>query len=183
MFRFAQHDKNGYSNELARLPHRGENANCEFVTSYGVANWICDSGFVKAFEPQETGIAFAARDTFGRRVVTTVGKRKIDAELDGFANDFSFRQLDQGRMNLKPSALNPGFCSKVGQGFERFDEFRAAIGVAAIIDRIDAEKNVIGWDYFGPGKRISEENRVACGHVSDWNAAPDLFFRPLLRHI
>ena len=55
-----------------------------------VANWICDFRFAEACEPQETGIAFAAGETFGRRIVATVGEREIDAEFDGFANDFGF---------------------------------------------------------------------------------------------
>ena len=59
-----------------------------------VTNRIFKSGFTKTFEPQETGIAFAAGETFGRRIVTTVGERKIDAELDGFADDIGFRKFD-----------------------------------------------------------------------------------------
>jgi len=59
-----------------------------------VTNRIFKSGFTKTFEPQETGVAFAAGETFGCRIVTTVGERKIDAELDGFADDFCFGKFD-----------------------------------------------------------------------------------------
>jgi hypothetical protein len=73
MFRFAQHDKNGL---------------------FGITNRIFYFGLAKTFEPQETGIAFTAGEAFRRWTVTTVSERKIDAELDCFANDFSFRKLD-----------------------------------------------------------------------------------------
>ena len=51
MFRFPQHDKKGLFCETDRIFH---------------------FGFAKAFEPQETGIAFAAGETSRLRIVTTV---------------------------------------------------------------------------------------------------------------
>ena len=89
------------------------------VSFFRVANWICDSGFAKTFEPQKTGIAFAAGETFRRRIVTTVGERKIDAELDCFANDVGFGKFDQRRVNLEASAFDTGFGSDIGQVLER----------------------------------------------------------------
>src|SRR5207253_7222336 len=122
-----------------------------------------------AFEPQETGIAFAAGETFGRGIIATVGERKIDTELDGFANDLGFRKFDQRCVNLKASAFNAGFCSKIGQPLKRFDKFRTAIGVAAVVNRVYAEKNVVAPDHFCPGKRVREKDSVARGDVCDWN--------------
>src|SRR4029077_4996732 len=92
-----------------------------------VTNRIFYSGFKKTFEPQETGIALAAGETFRCWIVTAVGKRKIDTDLDCFAHDFGFRKFDQRPVNLKASALDTGFCSKIGQVLERFDKFRSAI--------------------------------------------------------
>src|SRR4030095_9593149 len=129
MFRFAQHDNNGL---------------------FCVTDRILYSGFAKTFEPKETGLALAAGETVRCRIITTVSERKIDTELDGFANDFSFRGFDQRGVNLKPSAFDAGFGSNIGQGLERFDEFRTAIGVAAVINGVHTEKNVIGRDHFRP---------------------------------
>ena len=86
-------------------------------------------------------------------------------------------------MNLKASAFHAGLCSEVGHILERFDKFRAAIGVAAVIDRVYAEKNVIRRNYFGPGECVREEDSVARGDVGDWNATPDFYVRTLLWHI
>ena len=55
-----------------------------------VTNRIFKSGFTKAFEPQKTGIAFATGETFCRWVVTTVCERKVDAEIESFADDVGF---------------------------------------------------------------------------------------------
>jgi len=66
---------------------------------------------------------------------------------------------------------------------ERFDELRSAIGVAAVINCIYTEKNVSGLNHFRPGKRVSQENRVARWDVRDWNAVRDFCFRSFPRYI
>ena len=162
MFRFAEHNKNGL---------------------FRITNRILYSGFAKAFEPQETGIAFAAGKTIRRWIVTAVGKRQIDAELYGFTDDFGFGEFDQRGVNLKASAFHAGFSSNIGDGLERFDEFRTAIRVAAVIDCIYTEKNVSGLNHFRPAKRVSQKNGVTRRNVSDWNAVCDFCFRALFRHI
>ena len=127
----------------------------------------------KAFEPEETGITFAAGETFRRRIVTTVGEREIDAELDSFADDVGFGKFDQRGVNLEASACDTGFGSDIGHVLERFYEFRSAIWVAAVVDCVYADKNVIGRNYFRPGKRICEKDGVARGNVCDWNSVRD----------
>src|SRR6266513_5811960 len=98
-----------------------------------------------------------------------MGEGKIDAELACFADNFSFRKLDERRVNLKAPAFDPGFCPESGQGLKRFDEFRSAIGIAAVIDRVYAEKNVIGRNYFCPRNRVSQKDGVARRDVGDGN--------------
>ena len=84
-------------------------------------------------------------------------ERKIDTELDRFANDFGFGKFDQRRVDLEASAFDTGFGSKIGQILKRFDEFRPAIGVAAVIDRVYAEKNVIGLESLPPRQARTRE--------------------------
>ena len=137
---------------------------------FRVADWIFNSCFAEAFEAQETGIAFATGETFRRRIVTTVGERQIDAELDCFVNDVGFGKFDQRGVNLEASAFHTGFGSDIGEVLERLDKFRPAIWVAAVVDCVYADKNVIGRNHFRPGKRISEKDGVACGDVCDRNS-------------
>ena len=147
-----------------------------------VMHGISYSGFAEAFESQETGIAVAAGETSGRGIVTAVGKRKIHAEVDGFADDFRFGKFDQRCVNLKPSAFDTGFGSEIGQVLERFDKFRSAIGIAAVVDGVYAKEDVVSWNHFGPRKRVRQEYCVSCGNVGDWNAVRDFCFRSLFRH-
>ena len=44
--------------------------------------------------------------------------------------------------------LHPGFGGEVGEGFKCRDELRPAIGVAAIIDGVDPDKNIASFFYF-----------------------------------
>src|SRR5205823_7650457 len=113
---------------LQRLPqHNKKRLFCE-------TDRIFHFGFTKTFEPQETGIAFAAGETVRRRIVTTVGERKIDTEIDSFANDVGFGKFDERRVNLETSAFDPGFGSDIGQILERLDKFLSAIWIAAVVD-------------------------------------------------
>src|SRR5882724_774646 len=106
----------------------------------------------------------------------------IDAEIDSFANDVGFGKFDERRVNLEASAFDSGFGSDIGQVLERLDKFRSAIRVAAVVDCVYADKNVISPNHLRPGKRIREEDGVARWNIRDWNFIRDFFFRTLLRH-
>ena len=110
-------------------------------------------------------------------------QRKGDSELHRFADNFGFRKPDQRRVNLKPCAFRAGLCRKVGKGLKRLDEFRATIGVATIINCVYSEKNVTGWNYLRPGKRISQKDGVARGDVRDRNSMREFLFGSLFGHI
>ena len=110
-----------------------------------------------------------------------MGERKIDTEFYCFANDVRFGKFDHRGVNLEASAFDTGFGSDIGQVLERFDKFRPAIWVAAVVDCVYAEKNVTGWNDFCPRKRIREEDGVACGDVCDRDAVGDFSFGTLLR--
>jgi hypothetical protein len=83
-------------------------------------------------------------------------------------------------VNSEAPALDTCFSSEVRQFLERFDEFRAAIGVAAVVDCVYADENIIGRNDFRPGECIREEDRVTRGDVGDRNALRDFCFRALL---
>ena len=113
----------------------------------------------------------AASASVRQRIVTTVGQRKIDIELDGFANDVRFRHFDEGRVNLNPSAFNAGLCRDVRQRFENRDEFRPAVRITAVIDRVCADEDVPGRNRFRPGQRMREEDGISRRDISCWNAS------------
>jgi hypothetical protein len=86
-------------------------------------------------------------------------------------------------VDAKPCAFDTHFGSKVSQCLKRLDEFRPAVRIPAVIDRIHAEKNVSGRNDFRPGKRISEKKGIACRDLSDWNPTRDFCFRSLFWYI
>ena len=107
--------------------------------------------------------------------------RKIDAELDSFANDFGFGKFDERRVNLEASAFYTGFGSEIGQVLERFDKFRSAIWVAAVVDRVYADKNVIGRNHFRPRSAYARKMVLRAGFtLLEFRAR--FRFRALLRH-
>ena len=78
------------NDERRRVVRFRENENPEQAFHFRVTNRIFYPSFAKTFEPQKTGVASSARETFRRWIITTVCEREIDIELDGFADDFGF---------------------------------------------------------------------------------------------
>ena len=75
--------------------------------------------------------------------------------------------------------LDAGLGRLVGEIFERFDEGGATVGVAGIIERVDADEQVVRARRLGPGEREAQEHRVARGDVGDGNALA----HPVLGHV
>ena len=46
-------------------------------------------------------------------------------------------------------ALDPGAGREVGEGLEGGGEFRAAVRIAAVVQRVDPDENILRADYFG----------------------------------
>src|ERR1051325_6879598 len=147
-----------------------------------IISGIFYSSVAEAFEPQETGIALPAGKALGRRIIATVSERKIDTDLDSFADDVSFGKFDERRANEKASPFDAGFGSSLGEVLERLDEFWPAIGVATVVDCIYADKNVVGGNHFRPGERVRKKDGVTRGNVCDRNSVCNFRFRTLLRH-
>src|SRR5664279_3248178 len=101
-------------------------------------------------------------------------KRKIDLELERFANNLRLRHLDQWCVNLEMRAFQAGFGGKVRELFKCGNELGPAIGIAAVIERINANENVEGADDFRPSQCVGKEDGIARRDVSDWNPLRDL---------
>ena len=71
---------------------------------------------------------------------------------------------------VNPLALDSRLGREVGQLLERGDELGPAIGIARIIERVDADEQVARAGRLGPGQREAEEDRVARRHVGDRDA-------------
>lgn len=138
--------------------------------SIPVLHGIVDTRFGEASPPELTRIAMTAGMAVGQRVVATGGQAVIDAEFQPSADDLSFGQLDQGRMDGDGQAPFDGSLGRqIGHGLKGLDVFGAAIGIAAVVDGIDANEQVARIESFGPGQRKREEDGISRRHISYGN--------------
>ena len=65
------------------------------------------------------------------------------------------------------ASLDARLGGQVGHALEGLDVLGPAVGVAAVVERVDADEDVAGLQRLGPGQGEREEDRVAGGHVGD----------------
>ena len=73
-----------------------------------------------------------------------------------------------------------GFCGEVGHRFVGGDEFGAAVGVAAVVERVNADEKIGAFEHFGPRQSIGKKDGVAGRDVGDWDF---IFGARLVRHV
>ncbi len=70
-------------------------------------------------------------------------------------------------MDIYLSAFDSGFGGKVRHFFECGYVFGTAIGIAGIVHRVDANKNMTALEYFCPGERKRQHNGITGRHIRD----------------
>jgi len=91
----------------------------------------------------------------------------IDAELRAGRNNLGLCHFDDGRVDaVSAPALDCGCGGEVGCLLEGGDKFRPAVGIAAIIGGIDADKDIERAQNLGPGEGVAQEYRIAGRDVS-----------------
>src|SRR5262249_37228846 len=118
-----------------------------------IPNRIDGARFGKSFEPQQTTVATTARETFGRRIVTTVRERVIDPQFKTSFDYLRLAEFNKRRVNVETySPFNTRFRRKIRRSLKGFDVFGSAIGISAVIERIDADEYIAGLQHFGPSE-------------------------------
>ncbi len=126
----------------------------------------------------------AATGAAGIGIVAGVGQAVIDAQLDAAADDLGFGPADQrGVDGESQPALDARLRGQVGHRGERGDVLRPAVGIAAVVDRVDAEEDVGRADRLGIGQRQRQQHRVPRRHVGDRDAVGHLVGRSILGHV
>src|SRR3954464_4027382 len=82
-------------------------------------------------------------------------------------------------MDVEADTLDTRFGRQICQLFECRNEFRPAVGITAVIDRICANKNVRCAQNLAPGEGIGEKDGVPRRHISDGDV---VFNLAILRH-
>src|SRR5262249_29480886 len=93
----------------------------------------------------------------------------VEAESDTAADDVRLAQRDERRVHAEARALDAGARRQAGEALEGGDELGAAIGIARIVERVDADDDVVRAEDLGPAECDRQEDRVARGHVGGRN--------------
>ena len=100
-------------------------------------------------------------DSTGRGVIAGNGHRVVDAQRHVPVDDFGFGQIDQrgvDRQRLSPARSALG--GQIGHRLEGGDVFRSAVGVAAVVECVDADEDVGASRSFRPDARASDKKTV-----------------------
>jgi hypothetical protein len=103
----------------------------------------------------------------------------IEAEPRGLLCDFRLLEMLERRVHGDGATLAADLGGDAGKPFETQDEFRAAIGVSRIVQRIDPDIEVVGPGGFRPGKGERQEHQIARRHIGD----RDIVGKPILGHV
>ena len=68
-------------------------------------------------------------------------------------------------MNAETCALDAGFRRDRRQHLERPDEFRTAVRISRVVERVHANHEIVRIERFRPGQRQGQKDRVARGNV------------------
>src|SRR5467141_4522512 len=130
---------------------------------------IRDAELLEPLGAQQARVAPPARRAVLRRVVAAAGERVVDAELDAAAQDAGLGELDERRVDLQPRSLDAGLGRELRHLLVGREVLRPAIGVAAVVERVHADEEVVRLQRFRPGEREAEEDRVARRDVGQRN--------------
>ena len=136
-----------------------------------VARRIGDARRREALRAQPAGVAVAAGAALRRRPGSTTPSarnRRRGARLRARCRPWTC--CSSGAWTRMPRAFHAGLGGEVGEPLEGRDEFRPAIRIAGIVDRVDAAEDVGGAEHFGPAQRHRQHDGVARRHVGDRNA-------------
>ena len=89
----------------------------------------------------------------------------VEPELGAAADDVGLAERDERRVNPEARALDAVAGAEVRDTLEGGDELGPAVGIAGVVERVDADHDVVRAEHFGPSHRERQEDRVARRHV------------------
>src|SRR5690606_14799322 len=147
----------------------------------GVAGPVLDTGVGEARAAQAAAIAEPASKPFVGGIVARPAHRRIEPEPVRFLRDTGLAPFLKRRVNAERLSFGAFLRREPRSLGEAGDELRPAIRITGIIERVDANEDVMRADRLRPAEREREEDEIARGNVSYRNvvAAADA----LLRHV
>ena len=118
-----------------------------------VPGGVGDPGRGESVGAEQAAVAVPARDALGSGVVAADRRRVVDAELGASTDDLRLREVDQRCVDRESSTFDRGAGREVGGRLEGLDELGTAIGVAAVVERVDADEHIARAPHLGDGQR------------------------------
>src|SRR5467141_1681283 len=122
---------------------------------------IRDAELLEPLGAQQARVAPPARRAILSGVVAAAGERVVDAELDAAAQDAGLGELDERGVDLQPRSLDAGPGRELRHLLVGREVLRPAVRVAAVVERVHADEEIVRLQRFRPGEREAEEDRVA----------------------
>ena len=105
----------------------------------------------------------------GGGIVAAEREAVVEAQRQPQPDDVGLRQRHQRRVHRQRAAFDAGARGHPGQLLEGMDELRPAIGIAGVVERVDADEDVGRAQHFGPAQGHRQEDGVARGNVGGGN--------------
>src|SRR5439155_2342794 len=130
---------------------------------------IRDARLEEPLGAQRAAVTVAARTASRPRIVTAGGQTVIEPERHTSPDDVGFSEGDERRMDAKGRAFDAGASGHGREPLEGRNEFRPAVRVPRIIERVHTDDDIAGAEDLGPTERKREEDGVPRRHVRRWN--------------
>src|SRR5450830_17629 len=143
-----------------------------------ITRWVRNSGHLEAFCAQSAAVAFPTSAAVIVCLIAGNSQRVIDAKSYASLHDIGLAEVLQRRQDTEALPLYAGLGRQVGHALERLDELWAAVRVAGIIHRVDADKDIAGIQHFCPAESQGQEYGVARRYIGDRDA-----FAGRFRHV
>src|SRR5262245_16100233 len=122
-------------------------------------------GFREAFRAQDAAVARSARCAVRLRIVTTVSQSILEAERDTVPDDLGFRHGDERSVHANARALDPRAGGNSRERLEYVEEFRAAVWIPGVVERVYADDEVVRTERLGPRQREGQKDGVAGRYI------------------
>jgi hypothetical protein len=156
--------------ELAERFAENEESTLRQPSLRSIFNRIFNPEISKSLFSQAAGITSSTGSTFLVRIIATVRLTIVNAKFQTFLYDLTLGQINQRGMNLiLPFSFDRRFGGEIRQGFKRLNKCGPAIWIAAVIDGIDANKNIKGAQHFSPAQRQGQQYSISRRHISRRN--------------
>ncbi|EAT09859.1 hypothetical protein SKA58_05360 [Sphingomonas sp. SKA58] len=138
---------------------------------HGIDGGIGQARFLIALGAQPAAVAQSAMLAIGRGIIAGPADPGVQAQSIGLARDVRLGHILQRGVDADRMPLHPRLGGERRHLLESVDKFGPAIGIARVIERIDADEDVARPRDLRQPQCQRQEDRVARWHIGDGDVA------------